>query len=306
MGFRYGKSLRIGKGFRLNISKSGVGMSVGVKGARIGVGPRGLIRTYSIPGTSVSYTKQTSLKSRKNSHSYADTDDYRENKVSNESESFYFGKQKTNEKKWLVLGIISMFFAIVNYVFVIFLLLFGYLYYHELKNHKNKSGKLYNKALDFYQNKNFSKAIPLLKKSVECFDENKSSLFLLAVIYHEQKQFDKAIKHIDYYIALDSLDKMAKLIKADCLFEAKKIDKAIELLQSFSFDNKELEIKRTILLGKCFFYLEKYNMAIEQFTKVPISKGNTDGDILECNYLLGVSYYMIEDKEKAKIYLSNI
>lgn len=35
MGFRYRKSINLGKGFRVNISKSGIGYSYGVKGARI-------------------------------------------------------------------------------------------------------------------------------------------------------------------------------------------------------------------------------------------------------------------------------
>lgn len=58
MGFRFGKSIRIGKHVRLNISKSGVGVSAGVKGMRIGTGPRGTQVTASIPGTGLSYSQQ--------------------------------------------------------------------------------------------------------------------------------------------------------------------------------------------------------------------------------------------------------
>ena len=41
MGFRFRKSIKLGGGFRLNLSKSGFGISGGVKGARVGIGPRG-------------------------------------------------------------------------------------------------------------------------------------------------------------------------------------------------------------------------------------------------------------------------
>lgn len=58
MGFRFGKSIRLGKFIRLNISKSGLGVSAGVKGLRVGVGPRGARMTTSIPGTGVSYSTQ--------------------------------------------------------------------------------------------------------------------------------------------------------------------------------------------------------------------------------------------------------
>lgn len=62
MGFRFRKSVKLGKHTRINLSKSGVGVSTGVKGFRVGVGPRGVRTTASIPGTGVSYTEQHSLK----------------------------------------------------------------------------------------------------------------------------------------------------------------------------------------------------------------------------------------------------
>jgi tetratricopeptide (TPR) repeat protein len=58
MGFRFGKSIRLGKFIRLNISKSGLGLSAGVKGFRVGVGPRGTRLTTGIPGTGLSYSTQ--------------------------------------------------------------------------------------------------------------------------------------------------------------------------------------------------------------------------------------------------------
>lgn len=58
MGFRFGKSIRLGKHVRLNISKSGIGMSAGVKGAHISTGPRGTRLTTSIPGTGLSYSQK--------------------------------------------------------------------------------------------------------------------------------------------------------------------------------------------------------------------------------------------------------
>ena len=60
MGLRFGKSIRIGKYIRLNISRSGIGFSAGVKGLRIGTGPRGTRFTASLPGTGLSYVKQFS------------------------------------------------------------------------------------------------------------------------------------------------------------------------------------------------------------------------------------------------------
>jgi hypothetical protein len=57
MGFQYRKSAIIGP-FRLNVSKSGVGWSVGGKVFRTGVTSRGRrYSTLSIPGTGLSYRR---------------------------------------------------------------------------------------------------------------------------------------------------------------------------------------------------------------------------------------------------------
>lgn len=60
MGFRYRKSINLGGGFRINLSKSGVGYSWGTKGYRVTKTANGKIRrTYSIPGTGLSYTEES-------------------------------------------------------------------------------------------------------------------------------------------------------------------------------------------------------------------------------------------------------
>jgi tetratricopeptide (TPR) repeat protein len=57
MGLRFGKSIRIGKFLRLNISRSGIGGSIGIGGLRIGTGPRGARFSADLPG-GLSYVKQ--------------------------------------------------------------------------------------------------------------------------------------------------------------------------------------------------------------------------------------------------------
>lgn len=59
MGMRFRKSINLGGGTRLNISKSGVGISTGVKGFRVSNNTSGRSRvTASIPGTGISYAKE--------------------------------------------------------------------------------------------------------------------------------------------------------------------------------------------------------------------------------------------------------
>lgn len=70
MGFRMRKSINLGGGVRVNLSKKGVGYSVGTKGYRVTKKAGGGIRTTaSLPGTGISYIKETgSGKKRKATH----------------------------------------------------------------------------------------------------------------------------------------------------------------------------------------------------------------------------------------------
>ncbi len=59
MGLRIRKSVNLGAGFRINVSKTGVGYSWGTKGYRVTKTAKGTKRTtYSIPGTGVSYVDE--------------------------------------------------------------------------------------------------------------------------------------------------------------------------------------------------------------------------------------------------------
>ena len=79
MGLNFRKSINLGKGFKLNIGKKSVGISGGVKGARVSINSSGRkTATFSIPGTGLSYTvnlgKKKSSK-KKGSASTTDEDD---------------------------------------------------------------------------------------------------------------------------------------------------------------------------------------------------------------------------------------
>lgn len=66
MGIRFRKSIKLGKGLRLNLSKSGIGFSWGIPGFRVTKTAKGKTRTtLSIPGTGVSYVDERGPKKRK-------------------------------------------------------------------------------------------------------------------------------------------------------------------------------------------------------------------------------------------------
>jgi tetratricopeptide (TPR) repeat protein len=72
MGFRVHKSVKLGKGVRLNLSKTGVGISAGTPGARYSVHSSGrTTRTVGVPGSGVYYRKDTYSKGSRASGSRA-------------------------------------------------------------------------------------------------------------------------------------------------------------------------------------------------------------------------------------------
>lgn len=69
MGLRFRKSISLGGGVKLNISKKSVGISAGVKGARVSVNSKGRKTTsVGIPGTGVSYVTTSNISKKNNSN----------------------------------------------------------------------------------------------------------------------------------------------------------------------------------------------------------------------------------------------
>lgn len=61
MGFLFRKQLRLGRFFSLNLSKSGVGLSIGPPGAKVSINPKRARMQVGIPGTGIGYRRDVSL-----------------------------------------------------------------------------------------------------------------------------------------------------------------------------------------------------------------------------------------------------
>ena len=73
MGLRLFRRIKIAPGITLNLSKSGLSASAGVRGARVTLGPRGVRRTVGIPGTGISYSENSSLSGSSRTRSRSST-----------------------------------------------------------------------------------------------------------------------------------------------------------------------------------------------------------------------------------------
>ena len=73
MGLRLFRRIKIAPGITLNLSKSGLSASAGVRGAHVTLGPRGVRRTVGIPGTGISYSENSSLSGSSRTRSRSST-----------------------------------------------------------------------------------------------------------------------------------------------------------------------------------------------------------------------------------------
>lgn len=64
MGFRFRRTIRIFKGFRINISKSGISTTTGRRGSSFTIGNKRSSVNFGIPGTGLSYRKEYRASSR--------------------------------------------------------------------------------------------------------------------------------------------------------------------------------------------------------------------------------------------------
>lgn len=96
MGLNFRKSFNLGKGFRLNLSKSGVGFSWGGKGYRLTRTATGQNKaTVSLPGTGLSYTHV--LGGKKKDKDKAETKE--KQKITEESKEEKGIDEERNKKK---------------------------------------------------------------------------------------------------------------------------------------------------------------------------------------------------------------
>ena len=66
MGLRFHKKINILPGVDVNVSNSGFGLSVGPKGAKVSVNPKGdVYGNVSIPGTGISYREKLNKNNKK-------------------------------------------------------------------------------------------------------------------------------------------------------------------------------------------------------------------------------------------------
>lgn len=190
---RFRKSIKIAKGVRLNVSKSGLGVSAGVRGARIGVNSRGAYTSTSIPGTGL----------------------YSVNYVGNK-------KRKTSTPTRPS----SSTFSIIPPLSVGFMdMLKG--------TPKHQSVQKTRKAKELFLKREFAHAEEILKEALEDFPENYQATFLMGGSLHNQGKYNEAIPHLEIINTKFPDYEDVYITLANSYFSTGNFDKTVEVIQRF-------------------------------------------------------------------------
>ncbi|MFZ3065822.1 MAG: DUF4236 domain-containing protein [Nitrospirota bacterium] len=293
MGWRFRKSISLGKGLRLNIGKKGLGLSAGVKGLRVGVGSKGAYTSVGIPGSGLYSVNYLGKGSKSSGKAIVNSDD--------------------SLKGCLILILAIVGFVLLFTVPAVGFSLFiigGIAYYFWSKQPKQQAKRKFAKARKFFNQQNYEEAITLLKESNQLDKENYDVIRLLGGAFHNSEKYDEAINYLKNYIAANPTDIDTQIIYANCLYKTKKYKEAIDILQKLP-ENFELNLKVIQLLGACFAMQKQFDLAINVFKKAPLLKRNLDDDLMELHYNLALIYEESGDKKNAlkhfkKVYSENI
>ncbi|MDR5659477.1 DUF4236 domain-containing protein [Serpentinicella sp. ANB-PHB4] len=299
MGLRLRKSINMGKGMRLNLSKRGVGVSAGVKGFRVGVGPRGIRKTTSIPGTGISHVTEHKLSTKSPTSSA---------KSNVQNKRTYYKNQDIKGYGWfwgmILGGIISLANPPAGLPLV---LASAFMFLKTSKKPEAKSALAFNKGVKSLNNGNYADAIQFLEQAVNYNENNYEAHDLLAKLYFDKTaNYKKALFHAKKMLLIKPYNIEMLFLVGKCYFELKEYDLSIESLQNMPKEGFLYEKEKTLLLGRCFFKKEIYELAVEQFKLGPVNKRTITDEVLEAKYWLGMTYYKLGDKKRAKSQLAKV
>lgn len=174
MGFSFRKSIKIGKNTRVNFSKTGgIGISTGVKGARISMNKKGVRTTVGVGG--LQYRKDYSFKSNKEKKEIV-----KETVVYSLPEGVYIPKIPNKIANWTG---ISILLVVVGFIFLPVLLLavpsLIFTLGMMVVNKEFKSSYLTQRAIQLYKAGNFELSKKYCIKAIKKFEDNNSAKTLL-------------------------------------------------------------------------------------------------------------------------------
>jgi tetratricopeptide (TPR) repeat protein len=291
MALRFRKSIKIAPGIKLNVSKSGLGISAGVRGARVGVNSRGSYTSVGIPGTGIS---SMSYHSSGNSGKTASI-----KQGPSENSIHHSIRTKTNLHPLWMLFILLALFVINPFLGLIALCLSLVGYYYLKRQPLFQAKQLLGKAKLMYKNGDYSKAAGGFEQSYLNFPNDKAIALHAASAYSQLGQFEKSVHFSEEYLTMYPEDTGIQKQLARWLVETGSKDKALQILQSLGVeDTKDTSI--LLLMANILSEKNLNDAAIDVLKRAPITKRSLSPDLVEIIYTLGLLYEKTGDKKRSR------
>lgn len=285
MAWRFRKSFKVAPGLRVNISKKGIGASIGVKGARFGISPSGRAYTSaSIPGTglyAISYAGGSASRSS-----------------GLEAAALGTGCLVT-----LVLLELVLALAVPTVGFPL-LALTGFVYYSHRQSPEQKARRVLKRAAPLLNQGDYEGALPILKEACDVAPSDDRH-FLVAGALNNVGRFEEALPHLQELHRKDPTNDDVTLLLANAYYRTGKFDEAVQLAQSIP-DSSSWYVKAVSMVGCCFAEQKKYDLAIEALKNAPLQKRKLDDDLKEIHYNLAEAYLETGNKKKAEQHFKRV
>lgn len=295
MSLRFRKSIKVGKNTKINLSKSGVGVSTGVKGARVSVNQKGVRKTLSVPGTGVSHVSYSSHK-KNNTKGETITPEYTNPKNNMPKAKYY---PRVLVISFFLLSLTTLLYGPI--AFIIVNIFTGYFYF-KVKSNENKAYGIYNKSLK--QNRNEDK-LEMLYEAQSIDPENILVNNALAIMHYNQHQDQQAIDAFER-MDLNKLDQvntdLIYSIYLSSLYNVTNYKKIIEVFEPLI--EKDLNVKQAVALS--YKNLGQVKKASEILATGPVKKRTYDEIVLSYKYELGLCYLELGQKQKAITQLKKV
>lgn len=310
MGWRYRRSISLGKGVRINFSKKGVGFSVGRKGARIGIGPRGMYTSFGIPGTglySINYLNKN--KGRKSSPKAVKTiNTIKANTISYPPELL----KQASQKKYLHLlfGLSFLFMFIFWPVAIIGFIISGILYYKAAKTPISKALSYFKFGSKALKKDDYQKALDNFLKVIEMQPDTYSLYKEIGFLSEKLGKDNEAIEYLKKYLMQYPNDIQIKEQYANLLIKTEQYQNALNVIEGLPSEYKS-NLSVINAMSYCYLKLNKPDMALVALENGPIRKRKTDSELMKMyRYLLGLTYMQLNQNEKAlkqfeKVYIED-
>ncbi|HHV07477.1 MAG TPA: DUF4236 domain-containing protein [Firmicutes bacterium] len=292
MGWRFRRSIRIGKGTRINISKSGVGMSVGGKVLRAGVGPRGAYRTFRIPGTGLYHMEHLGTGKERGSAKQHNHD------VTTAAVSSLPPELAPKAK---AVGCLAVVVSLIL-LFVWWpagLLALGVSIYLRANTPSARARKCFLKAQKAQAKGEIEEAVSEYQQVLALVPDVPAVFYNLAYLYWEQGLLREAKEALETYLGFQPEDYSTKYSLAVLLRQQGDLDSALELLNELP---PEVRNEVPVINARAGIYLKqnKPELALAVLETGPWrQKKNMDQVTMEYRYLMAQTLLAVGKNKRA-------